>query len=133
MDEENLEEYATSWLYREKNDEPVNIPKKKYLKEYPIVDKMGYQGQGLWPKEQGKIEPIAPISYKYNRGLGYFIEPKLTLASAPQAPAFDVYKSNEEKLYEMPFEYLDDLFLKTHICTITPSIPSRLPLVYPNW
>lgn len=82
---------------------------------------MGYRGHGLVPKEKGRKEPITPISYKHNQGLGYILEPKLTLLDVPTTPLSNIDKSDEEEFYEVPFEYLDDYFNESHVYTITPS------------
>lgn len=95
-----------------------------YPKASAIVDKMGYKGHGLGMEEKEIKALINPISYKYNRGLGYTLVPKITIVGAPSDPSFDVKDSDKEEYYKMPFEYQDDIFFNTHINTITPAIPS---------
>lgn len=73
--------------------------------------------------------PISPTSYKHNRGLGYSPISKVTIIDVLTDPP-DVDNSDDEEFYEVPFEYLDDLFNDTYVNTITRSTPSDLPLVY---
>lgn len=106
-----------------------------YPKASANVDKMGYKGHGLGPQEQGRKAPISPISYKHNRGLGYSAVPKVTITIAPIDPPSEIEDSDEQDFYEVPFEYLDDLFDDAYVNTITPITPStlsELTLVHPE-
>lgn len=104
-----------------------------YPKASTIVDKMGYKGHGLGIEEKGIKALVNPISHKYNRGLGYTPIHKIIVAGTPSSSSLDVEDSNEEEFHEMPFEYKDDIFLDTHINTITTiifSTPYQLQLVH---
>lgn len=57
-------------------------------------------------------------------GLGYSPVPKITIVGALTNPPIEVKDSDEEEFYEMPFEYLDDIFDDAHVNTITLVIPS---------
>lgn len=84
---------------------------------------MGYKGHGLGPEEKGRKKPINPISYRYNRGLGYTPVPKITIADAPSSPSLDIKSADEEEFHEMPYEYEKDTFFDAYINTITPVTP----------
>lgn len=64
---------------------------------------MGYKGHGLGPEEKGIKAQINPISYKYKRGLGYTLVPKITITGARSSP-LDVKDSDEEEFHKIPFE-----------------------------
>lgn len=95
-----------------------------YPKALAIVDNMGYKGHSLGLEEKVIKEPINPISYKYNKGLGYTPVHKITITGTPSSPSLDVKDFDEEEFHKMPFEYEDDIFFDTHINTITLVIPS---------
>lgn len=124
LDKESLETNVSSWLYREENEAATDIPKQIYPKAYSIVDKMGYKGNGIGPQEQGRKVPISPISYKYNRGLGYSPVPKITTTGAPTESPTEIKDFNKEEFHEMPFEYLDDIVDDVHNNT-TPCHPFK--------
>lgn len=135
LDEEILDTDVSSWLYREEDEDPAKLPKKMHPKASAIVEKMGYKGHSLGPEEKGSKAPINPISYKYNRGLGYTLVPKITIIGAPSSPSLDIESSDKEEFHEMPYEYKNDIFFDTHINAITPITPPishELHLVHPK-
>lgn len=105
LDNENLKADISSWLYREEDEDPTRISKEMYPKASAIVKKMGYKGHGLRQEEKGRKTPINPISYRYNRGLGYTPMPKITIAGAPSSPSSDIESADEEEFHEMLYEY----------------------------
>lgn len=117
----------SSWLYHEEDKLPIDIPKELYPKASVIVDKCQYEGHGLGPEGKGTKQPINPMSYKHNRGLGYAHIPKLIIPGPNLDPLLDVDDSDEEEYHEMPFEYLDDIF-DTNVNAIISEIPNETPL-----
>lgn len=73
-----------------------------YRKTSTIVEKMGYKGHNLGPKEQGRKTPFSSSSYKYNRGLGYSPLPKATIMGVSTDPPSDVNNFDEEDSMNFP-------------------------------
>ena len=51
LSDEHMESNILDWLYFDGKDEPVEFPKDKYVKAPPIIEKIGYHGTSLRPKE----------------------------------------------------------------------------------